>query len=936
MKNLTLGFLSLCVFFLMADAGAESSTRSGEKQKINKQIGTVKSKNIKAKKTTEKSTRTVKEVKKDKISKKNKKLQTKRVHLVKRKALHVLTLEQAASLNIDQRISYINHMRRAYDLAEKIEIGFKKSKKSADNGKPIKEGYEDFWSLILGADPAHALSSSEYCINYGHILRRGSDGSCNIQGTRHYNPQTKQVNCGPSTGLRGEYAWVNYYDSSPTQRSTAPYGTYAHCGGVAKALREALTSNSPINTGPLSSKRQQVERDRALYQATINEYRQRLDQSQNELNSALTRGDRIAALSILHSRKDILDKISHLSVVPEVEAHQLKLAAEFKRVAGSIPPSLNFGTLGIQADQFDSLAQRQKIINRLGNGERVDKQDLEEIGFSESVAASVAQRFALMSAEERKREGQKLLAEQFKMSPDEGIYTNYSSMADKLDSYYSQIMRYCTGPSSAQRSGRAYNQEHVRIACNPSNPNVKDCEQYTECLFFMEESGGSLTGGRFKDVMDAYINIRDRFSSICHSLPQKDSKVPPVCVLENDPNGVPPTIQPIAEPAKPEPAPIQVVVVEEPKPTTLARNESFGCSRDEISSSDPISHSATACAVCSLSADARVLERLEGKGEEYTNWGVSKKWLTLLEVLSKSCGEANYGESSYNVLSLLKYAQVFGHCSAQTYDWSSPPYGDDADFIRFLQENNFAKDSPANKAKLKNWGWDEKTESYMSFINKRFKSLFGFHFQKSAPASGGWSLFKGSKEPTYGAGLKDMICEDDRKTKGAGAPQLMGNVETYLNRANAESAKMDQSLLSCMRKGVDFAKNNYHPKMRRGDTCYPRGNLKPVSGEVDTAVPIIISQDQWRCAYSTYLDVQNQPQMIGFHEPWPQYGGTDHFVAMRTVPRGQDRRCNGPCDASGQQTTMVIQNQCLLERVTGVPRPGEERSRPPAPSRTTN
>ncbi len=855
----------------------------------------------------------------------SKKSPIQKAFLIKRKALHVLTLEQVASLNFYQRIKYIHHYRRAFTIAEQISNKLKR-KNAKGASAP---GYDNkLWAMLLGFDPANAAGNSTHCINYGNLVERDPGGGCNIlnkTGLVRKKGGKKQVRCGAATGLRGEYAWVNYNENSARGTSTTPYGTYGACGSQASALRKALQSGKPGESKVPGTLAAQVKKDSVLYKKTIKAYEAKLKDTQQEYNAALKANNSKAASKILKERAQILSPIQHLSVVPSVEAHQIKLAADFNRVEGYIPNSLDYVSRNVEPSSFDKLAAEQAAIDLLTSGNTVDVASLKALGVNDEKANKVAASFVTLSRAERKLRGGKLL-KAIGYSPNKGIYSNYGTEAKKMDNYYGDIIDYCVGPSSPSRAGKAYNTREAQIACT-ADKTVQNCEQYSECTFFInDETGNGLSGGRFKDVMDAYITIRDPLSDTCGTLPHSDPKIPPVCKLDNEPEPI------VQEEVITQPAPVVVIVPEpEPEPVTLERNDSFGCSADSFNGNPyPISRTASACAVCSLEADAKTKEKLSDyETSSYTREGISKKWLTLLEVMSKTCGEKKGRYGSYNVTSALKYAQVFGHCSAEAYDWSSAPYGQDAKFIKY------SKKSAKTKAMAKALGWKPKDESYNNFLNRRFKEIFGFHFQKTKVAddddhSGSgknddWSIFgsssKKEKGPTYRKGLKDMFCGSDDDSKKSSKQLLSSHYEDYKQTANAEVSKMDSSLHSCISDSTKFAEANYHKGIKKTGACYVKSYQKPEQGKVDTAVPMIISQAASRCGFSTILNKQPKESVV-FHESWnPEDPYTSRFTEVLTIPAGQSRRCGNNCDDSGQATKFFVKNKCLEEEVKNIPQP---------------
>lgn len=866
-----------------------------------------------------------------------KKSKKQKVYLIKRKALPVLNIRQLGQLHHHQRIRYVMHMRRAYDLGETIhrKLKFKPRKKSAylpgmDN---------EIWALILG-EAAYAesrFSPSDYCIHSGHLIRRTS-GNCSIKAypSLYRRRNNKEyVACGPSTGLRGKYTSIPFTDNSSGGRPYEP-GITMNCHTYAQALNEAFTKGTVERI--LKDMLPQIQEDRDIYQSAIKEYEEYLRS---------IRGKPLTEES-LRKRLKLLEPIREFTFIPEVEAHEIKLAADYHNKYGNYPAAFDGGsfedTFG-SAVTFDKLAYFQEAVERLGKGNPPTKQDLVKLGFDEKRAERISAEILASinqstDQEERERKGKEFLREYFGIDPKDGIYSSYEEQASNMDFIYGQIIDYCVGPIDNLDPNRALNRAYT-IGCDRSNKNVKDCMQFQECMTIINESGSGLSGGRFKSVMDAYINLRDNLYTVCSSLPPDESGAIPICVLESDPD---------------QPEGVDIVPAAETSLEYLERSSSFGCS-SEKAFSDLIARTPAACAFCSLEADAKVKEELKESPTDYIENGISEKWLTLLTIMAKICGEpltkAQQGKDerwSLNVLSVINYAQVFGHCSASTYNWDPTPRGRDYNFITFVQDEDFQNETDANKRKAVSLGWVSASETYMSFINRKFKELFGLHFQRTQAVKASTKRqdeshfgtptskrdkIKTPRGPNYQEGLSEMFCGSINQPKTA--DELLGDTfNKYEAGLKSVAGQIDGSLQKCINEGIAFAKKHYHQAIGKDKACYIRSTDKPISGQVETGAPIILSQDQWRCGYSTSIfTLQNTSiDAITFFEPWAENesgtkllgtmrlakGNNDRRLGtMRTAKGNKDRRCGRSCDSSGQETDFILQNQCLVSELSTLP-----------------
>ncbi|MCB0355652.1 MAG: hypothetical protein KDD40_01510 [Bdellovibrionales bacterium] len=871
---------------------------------------------------------------KKKSPKKVQKVPKRKVYLIKRKALPVLTLQQVASLETNQRIHYIHQLRRAYDLAEKIQGRLATSKKSK-KGAQIPGYDNELWALLLGNE-AYAADYKDTCISHGRLI---SGVNCNIKQTPYYhkNKQTglETVTCGPATGLRGIYAEIPYSDNSPNHISYSSHATYATCGGVAKVLQYALKRDQPIVSQSievngtkvlLRATTRQLEADRQRYHEIIKQYETEL---KKYVGQPLTTEQ-------VDKRTAILSKIKDLVVLPEVEAHVIKLLADTKYIKGYYPSNFEeVKDMVKNPTEFDREALLQETILLLSSGQIASVASLKKLGIPEEKAQKIQDQMSRLKTDEDRRElGLKIL-KQAGINPDQGFYRSFDKRANQIDGQYAEILKRCIAPTIAKPE-QAFNSIHT-IGCDKNNPRYKECVQYLECAFSFEESGGQLSDGRFKDVMDAYMNMKLSMYNICQSLPPGRENLYPMCVLDNSPEEKPNN---------------NYVVVAPPPPEVFQkyweRREDFGCRRERPwDRTELLMNTRAACAMCSLEKDAEnEIRRIsnykdfrDSAREKYMrSGGISQKWMVLSDIMVKTCGQET--ASKYmNVDDYMQYAQIFGHCAAGSYDWDQVPYGEDWELITLFQDRDFENKSPENLSAVKSLGWSPDKESYEDFINRKFKEYFGFHFQQAKKEKSGnkssdsgnsdydyfYGSSSGSKKSSGGKnnrpGLREMFCGSDNKKRRRSAGEILQkvlpNYETIL-RSQGDTG-MDPHLKTCMQEGLNFAKNNYHLSIKRGQACYERTTLKPLTGEVEARAPIIISQDQYRCGWSTYINHNVQPEAIEFHEPWSsQRDRTKSFAIMDTAKNEYDRNCNGQCDSSSEETDFILQNQCLVDELRAV------------------
>lgn len=809
---------------------------------------------------------------------KKKKEEKQKVYFINRKALPVLTLDQVSKLQHHQRVRYVMQMRRAYDLGEVIDskLKYKRRKKSAQN-----QGYDnELWSLILGSQAAYAANydSTKFCIHHGNLIER-VNGECNIKKTKYYNKENNTVQCGSGTGLRGSYAIVPYYDSSPQKNSLSPYGTSGTCGGTAKALAEALTSGKI--EGPLKSRRKEVIRDREIYQDAIKKYQ---DYLKEQANKPITKES-------LEERRKLMAPMINFTVVPKVEAHQIRLAADYKDLTGDYPIELNYITSKINARNFDKLALQQEAIERLGRGKPVSPEQLVKIGFTKSLAEEIADLIHKTPDNHKATVGKELLYKYYGLKPEDGIYSNYDKNGSNTDSHYGEIIDYCTGPADKNKTEKAHLPHHTNIKCDKDSPtNVKDCIQYLECTFYIEESGGELIDGRFKDVVDAYMNLRDNMYNVCGSLPTDDRNAQPICRLKNEAEAPRILASKNIEVVPPPPP---------PKPQVLERQESFGCSKIDYSrSSDLVSLSPAGCTLCALEADAKAVESLEYTDTDYIKNGVSQKWMTLLGTMARVCKK---NQDPPTLIDVLALAEKFGHCSNSKYNWDNGLSENESNFVRFIQTGPFLKIIGSNKKSLQNMGWNEKKESYFDFINRKFKEIFGLHLLSSEGVNQHAQGDDSKLENFQNEGLSNYFCNNNSKVPDLAATNI------------------DTDLKSCMNDGLQFAKKNY----KRGQ-CYSRTNNMP--SEIDTFVPIINSQKQWQCDVSSEVEHKaNSPALVKFYQVINNESYSN--VSARNIYSGfkyassndSSKNCGGKGCKDALDSTYLVYNKCLSEKLKTVP-----------------
>ncbi|MCB0390270.1 MAG: hypothetical protein KDD58_03210, partial [Bdellovibrionales bacterium] len=298
----------------------------------------------------------------------------------------------------------------------------------------------------------------------------------------------------------------------------------------------------------------------------------------------------------------------------------------------------------------------------------------------------------------------------------------------------------------------------------------------------------------------------------------------------------------------------------------------------------------------------------------------------------------------------------------------------------FLQDNNFSDlKNPSlikqNAEKLTQiLGEKVSEENYQEILNKKFKDIFGLHFQKDVPivtkkkakpknnssaldeysylSSGSSSSSSDSK--TNGdlknkvnftrKGLKDMFCPGETKERSAiqiykDNYDRQGKARPNTYEASildpAESSNydgIDPSLKQCMQEGLAFAKKQDHLKLKNGEECYP-----PIIGQrpmkangnypatYDTRVPIMGTENGFYCGYSAEVKQHEGRDYIRFFHPNvrtfernPMFDrkGVKEYSFVFIANDIRERGCNrSDCDDGYAKTYAYYQNQCSLKAI---------------------
>ena len=111
---------------------------------------------------------------------------------------------------------------------------------------------------------------------------------------------------------------------------------------------------------------------------------------------------------MLDERKAILDPIKHLTVVYEVEAQQIQLAADYERITGAIPVGMQTDNK-MDATQFDELARKQNAIDKLTSGKIPSHNDLVKMGFSLKKSKQIVKKLSSITSDDMRIDEGKLL-----------------------------------------------------------------------------------------------------------------------------------------------------------------------------------------------------------------------------------------------------------------------------------------------------------------------------------------------------------------------------------------------------------------------------------------------------------------------------------------------------------------------------------------------
>lgn len=463
------------------------------------------------------------------------------------------------------------------------------------------------------------------------------------RGNREY------IRCGASTGLRGEFAVIPFHDE--IGRSYEPLASYGSCGGTAKALQQALLSKTDITRSsvkePLRSKVDLINKERRKVKKFLTEYNKFLESNQGKKVTS----DQLAA------RWNYLDDVKDLVVVPEIEAHVIKFAADHQNVNKTQHTTLNASSLQMNPNQFDELVKDQEAIERLVKAWERDQslpswQQLAKFGFPEWKAKEIEEKYrSLSESKNRAKYGEEVLKEFFNLTAKDGFYNNYDSISKNLDNIYGEIIDRCVARMDDPNKGIPYNALHTDLVCDEKNPRWKDCKQFTECLGTFEEEGEQLSAGRVVSIIKKYMELKYSSYTTCQSLPQVRDR-DPICRLQN---------QPLPGPITRE----DLDIAEEVLNPNLEEVESFGCAKnngafdtnklDIWNGYELLGRTSAACAKCSLERDAEIYE-IPGSGKSnYTDRGISDKWMVLLDIIAKECNNKVSSENA-NLKTFLHFS----------------------------------------------------------------------------------------------------------------------------------------------------------------------------------------------------------------------------------------------------------------------------------------
>lgn len=356
-----------------------------------------------------------------------------------------------------------------------------------------------------------------------------------------------------------------------------------------------------------------------------------------------------------------------------------------------------------------------------------------------------------------------------------------------------------------------------------------------------DKDGNTLTQDEL-NCTDRYCNNTVLEIDECHTIAVMRNKLLKRArdIYGSLPNNPPP----LPQPDQPEP----------PQDPNDSKISPTGCSKIVSGEAEHLSQAAPRCAVC-MAERAMFKSRSKGmtaaEAKKKIGYAASTKWMSLLSTMAAACNDINRAARKTEVTfdTMMRYMHMFGHCSANTYDWDRGPALNDTDkeIIREWQSTNAWAEINHNR-KLKDISPD---------INSDFKRIYGMDYESATDAFCNPAQFK--KE----GGKYKMLNESYRRPAESQDSQVRRDrFDSFVSSMKRES--IDNDLANCMAESRATMKELYAdnggPQCSKSVSAGSLTNgdaMNAVFNEIDTGGTVVL------------------------------YSGTDCYVARQVEGRGK-------------------------------------------------
>ncbi len=765
---------------------------------------------------------------------KKSKTNTYRRVVYKRKALSVLGLRQASALRNADRARYVTALRQALFLGEVTsrhlaskKIGGKKDgKKNADKDAQLIF-QDEIWHRILFGDEAdaavgdmqHPRHAGSSCIVAANMLKSGEGPyQCSVDQLKGTGSCSgTEVPCGALTGLRGNDACVT------PNPDIAPKTTYAltrlECAIRMDTVRKSIDANKSAGAD--------------------------IDSKMTAYDKILAAEDKGKSKNSLEKRLHLMRELDQYAVIPEIQAHEMKLAADILDADLSIPADLN-AMLGGK-----NVAESVKAMDKLVKDPNAYK----------------------------------------------NLMTDFDKNLDGMDDFYFGVLSYCYSKLNDSEAAGATSdlQPTLAASCrqalsNRGGPRPKDCFARNECEFFVRnetatDSKGQVPGyaGRTIDVMDGYKRIEEAMADVAATVPTT--------------SGGQPVIVPELNPPPPPPPPAATTIARNPYARFITDGESFGC--DDSASIDPhMEELSLACFKCSMERDVQLKEH-------DANFKTSSRWMTLINIMARRCNVGTTPDGHvFNMNSALRMQQIFGQCSAQTFDWQYD-YTGSALLMQNTKYPNLTLDDIKKTYRRRNYedsGLDayfaeldglkkekrqkREAELVKEYLDKRSMQMFGMKMTGKLNVTENEDRVAGEKIKDY-VGLEDVFCmpmaQNNTDNTLRSLDEQQAKLQNYSNELSARArdnrdlskqqtlqatADVVGGIQTCLAEALERSKKlGVHDELRKSNGnnkigCYESSSTFPDDKQITTDLPLMFTQLDGAsyngCAYSKELVTEKE------------------------------------------------------------------------------